>query len=153
MKLAKILSVILILSLICCSFISCDSSKNGEDDIDDLDERDFYDITVSFQVKDANGVNRIDAVDFNYKGHKEPTILNILENYLSVVVDWTCKIDKTDTITQIGGMKANKNNAEYWGFVNGQINLSKFEVMDELSEGKMSNTNHLLCKKRQLSPF
>ena len=140
MKFAKILSVVMVLALLCCTFIACDDSGDGEDIDIDLPEREFYNITVSFQIKDATGKTQIEAIDYNYKGHAEPTILNILETYLSVVQDWTCKIDKTNSITQIGGMKANKNDGEYWGFVNGAINLSKEDIKDDLSEGKMSET-------------
>ena len=57
-----------------------------------------------------------------------------------MVADYVCKVDKTNSITQIGGMKANKNNGEYWGFVDGGINLSKDDILDDLSDGKMSET-------------
>lgn len=140
MKFIKILSVILVVTLICCAFIACEKEGDGDDIDIDLPERDFYNITVSFQIKDATGKTQIEAIDYNYKGHSEPTMLNILNTYLSVVEDWTCKIDKTNSITQIGGMKANKNNGEYWGFVNGSMNLSKDDIMDDLSDGKMSET-------------
>lgn len=140
MKFVKILSVILVLAMLCCAIIACDSEGEGDDVDIDLPERNFYDIKVSFQIKDATGKTQIEAIDYNYKGHAEPTMLNILQTYLSVVEDWTCKIDKTNSITQIGGMKANKNNGEYWGFVNGSINLSKDQIEDDLSDGKMSET-------------
>ena len=140
MKFVKILSVILVLAMLCCAFIACDSEGKGDDVDIDLPERNFYDIKVSFQIKDATGKTQIEAIDYNYKGHAEPTMLNILQTYLSVVEDWTCKIDKTNSITQIGGMKANKNNGEYWGFVNGSMNLSKDDIIDDLSDGKMSET-------------
>ena len=139
MKLAKIVSAVLILAMLCCALMAC-SGASSEDEAVDLPERKLYDITVSFQIKDSTGKTVIDAVDYNYKGHSEPTILNILSTYLSVVEDWVCKIDKNNTITQIGGMKANKKNGDYWGFVKGGINMNKDEIMRNLTDGKMSDT-------------
>ena len=50
MKFAKIIALILALSTLCCMFIAC---EEGEDVEIDLPERDFYDLTVSFQIKDS----------------------------------------------------------------------------------------------------
>lgn len=137
MKFAKIIALILALSTLCCMFIAC---EEGEDVEIDLPERDFYDLTVSFQIKDSTGKTIIDAQDYNYKSHAEPTMLNVIDTYLSVVANWTCKIDKNNTLTQVGGVKANKNNADYWGYVNGAIDLSKEQILDDLDDGmKMSD--------------
>ncbi len=116
MKILKLLSFVLVLSMITCVFFSCDGAGAGDADVV-IPERDIYTVTVSFQIKDATGKTQIEAIDYTYKGHAEPTILNILDTYLSVEADWVCKIDKTNSISQIGGMKANKNNGDYWGFV------------------------------------
>ncbi len=153
MKLMKIFSLILALCLLTCTFISCDDGGDGDIDYN-LPERDFYSINVTFQIKDSTGRTVIDVPSYNYKSHAEPTILNVLDTYLAVVEDWTCKIDKTNTITQIGGMKANKNNGDYWGFVtnavtdskNGEvtlkdmsaINLTIEQINKYKSDGKMS---------------
>ena len=136
MKFIKLISAVLVLATLCCVFVACGEAS---DVVEDLPERKIYSITVSFQIKDGAGKTVIDAKDYNYKSHSEPTMLNIINTYLSVEEDWVCKIDKkTNTITQIGGMKANKKDGQYWGFVNGQINLNKEQVMKELSDGKMS---------------
>ncbi len=155
MKLIKFFSFVLALMMLGCTLMACDGGSSGGDEDYDLPEREFYSINVSFQIKDATGKTVIDAVDYNYKSHAEPTILNVLDTYLSVVEDWTCKIDKTNTITQIGGMKANKNNGEYWGFVTNTttdasgnvslkdmsaINLSMDQINKYKSDGKMSGT-------------
>ena len=116
MKILRLLSLVLVLSMITCVLFSCDSGSSGDVDIA-IPERDIYTVTVSFQIKDSTGKTQVEAIDYTYKGHAEPTILNILDTYLSVEADWVCKIDKTNTITQIGGMKANKNNGDYWGYV------------------------------------
>ncbi len=154
MKLIKTLSIVLAFLMLSCTFVSCDSGNGGADY--ELPERPFYDITVSFQIKDSTGKTVIDAPDYNYKSHAEPTILNVLDLYLDVVMEWTCKIDKTYTITQIGGMKANKNNGDYWGFVTNAVvnessgevtlkemsavNLSMEQINKNKSDGKMSAT-------------
>ncbi len=155
MKKSKILSLILILAMLSCTFIACDSGSS--DSGIDIPERDLYTVKVAFQIKDSTGKTVIDVPEYTYKGHAEPTILNVLDTYLSVVEDWTCKIDKTNTITQIGGMKANKNNGDYWGFVTNTsvvenedgtrdvvlkdmsaINLSMEEIQKRKSDGSMN---------------
>ena len=149
MKAIRFISILLILATVCCPLVACD--QGDATDID-LPERDFYEVTVSFQIKDKTGRTVIEAIDYKYKSHAEPTVLNVVDTYLAVVQDWVCKIDKTNTLTQIGGMKANKNNGEYWGFVtnvetdsegnlalNGKtaINLSLEQINRNLSDGKM----------------
>ncbi len=153
MKLIKTLSIVLAMLMLCCSFVACDQGGDGSDV--ELPERPFYDMNVSFQIKDATGKTVIDVPSYNYKSHAEPTILNVVDTYLAVVMEWTCKIDKTNTITQIGGMKANKNNGDYWGFVTNAvtdadgnvslkdmsaINLSLEQINKNKSDGKMSST-------------
>lgn len=155
MRIVKILSLALVICLLSCTFIACDEGGNNGSDYQ-LPEREFYDIHVSFQIKDSTGKTVIEAQNYNYKSHAEPTILNVVDTYLSVVEDWTCKIDKTNTITQIGGMKANKNNGDYWGFVTNAVtnsstgdvtlsdmsalNLSVEQINKYKSDGKMSAT-------------
>lgn len=148
MRKIRFISVLLALMMLCCSFISCDQGQTEEVT---LAEREFYDITVSFQIKDVTGQTKINAKDYNYKSHAKPTIINIVDTYLSVVENWTCKVDKTNTLTQVGGMKANAKNGEFWGFVmpktdaNGNvtmsgINLSMEQIKNNLNSGKMSET-------------
>lgn len=141
MKLTKLLSIFLAASMLACMFVACDNGGAlSDDDAPDLPERDFYDITVSFQIKNAAGETEINAENYNYKSHAEPTVLNIVDHYLAIVAEYTCKIDENDTLIQVGGMKADKKKLDFWGFVVGKVNLSKAEVMSNLSEGKMSNT-------------
>lgn len=153
MKAIRIVSVILVISAFFCSFISCDQTSGADVS---LPEREFYEITVSFQIKNAAGEIRVDAKDYKYKSHAEPTVLNVVDHYLSVVQDWVCKVDKTNTLTHIGGMKVSKNDGEYWGFVTNvvenaetgeltlketsAINLSVEQIKKNLSDGKMSDT-------------
>lgn len=140
MKIVKILSMLLALLMLSSAFVACDGAGKNAGEAPDLPERELYEVTVSFQIKDATGKTVLEETDYLYKGHETPTILNVLKTYLSVVADYVCKVDKTNSITQIGGMKANKNNGEYWGFVDGGINLSKDDILDDLSDGKMSET-------------
>ena len=85
-------------------------------------------------------MTQIKAKDYNYKSHAEPTILNIIDQYLAVVADYTCKIDDFGTLIQIGGIKANKVNGDFWGFVYGHIDMPKEDVISNLSDAKMSTT-------------
>ncbi len=138
MKNVKIISAFLILAMIGCIFIACDSGDDVEVNLPQ--QENFYELTVSFQIKDSTGKTQVEAKDYVYKSHAEPTVLNIVDTYLAVVQDWTCKIDKNNTITQIGGMKINKSNGDYWGFVDGAIDLSKDQILKDLSDDSMSST-------------
>ena len=141
MKIIKLLSFILVLSMLSCMFFACDSGS-GASDLS-VPERHLYEVTVSFQIKDPTGKTQIEAIDYTYRGHAEPTILNVLDTYLSVEAGWVCKIDKTNTITQIGGMKANKNNGDYWGFVS---NVSG-QLTDELKSKRAGNEEKSVAPK------
>ena len=149
MKILKMLSVIMAMLMLCCLFVACNEEGGGGDIT--LPDRELYNVTVSFQIKSSDGKTQIEALNYNYKGHAEPTILNVINAYLTIVEEWTCKIDKTNTLMQIGGMKANKNNGEYWGFVmckrdaegnikSGALNLSLEQIKKNLNDGKMGDT-------------
>lgn len=136
MKIIRLVSLVLVLSMITCVFFACDSGDSGDVDIA-IPERDMYTVKVSFQIKDATGKTQVEAIDYTYKGHAEPTILNVVQAYLSVEADWVCKVDKDNSITQIGGMKADKKNGDYWGFVS---NVSG-QLTDELKEKRNGDEN------------
>ena len=89
-------------------------------------------MTVSFQIKNASGKTIIDAVDYNYKGHEDPTILNIISDYLVIVADYKCTIDKNNTLVQVGGLKASVSKGEYWAFMLG-TNLDVQEILADKS--------------------
>ena len=116
MKATRLVSVILVLATLCGCFIAC-----NQGDISDIElpERPFYDEVVSFQIKDSTGRTIIDAVEYNYKGHEEPTILNIVSDYLVIVADYKCTIDKNNTLVAVGGIKASVSKGEYWAFMKG----------------------------------
>ena len=114
MKFVKIISVILVAAALCCSFISCNIGS-GEEVA--LPERPFYDMTVSFQIKNAQGKTIVEAVDYNYKGHEDPTILNIITDYLYIVEEFRYTIDKNNVLQQVGSTKA--KSGQYWGFMEG----------------------------------
>ena len=118
MKFVKGFSLVLALLFVCSAFFACDSSSKENNA--NLPEREFYEVTVSFQIKDSSGKTIIDAKDYVYKGHPEPTILAVVKN-------WVCKIKVdeergTKQITQIGGMKVDAKNGEYWGIVTNVVN-------------------------------
>ncbi|MBQ8408726.1 MAG: hypothetical protein IJY39_07660 [Clostridia bacterium] len=139
MKSVKLISVILILATLCCTFIACD--QGSTDDIE-LPARPFYDITVSFQIKDSNGRTIIDAVDYNYKGHEDPTILNIISDYLVIVADYKCTIDKNNTLVQVGGLKASVSKGEYWAFMKG----TDVDVQTILADKSLQTKNFIDAK-------
>jgi hypothetical protein len=95
-------------------FISC---NQGTEEEVPLPERDFYDMTVSFQIKNSSGKTIVEAVNYNYKGHEEPTILNIISDYLYIVAEYRCTINKNNVLQQVGGVKA--RSGDYWGFMEG----------------------------------
>ena len=116
MKSVRLISVILILAALCGSLIACSGDENA---LIELPVRPFYDMTVSFQIKDANGRTLIDAENYNYKGHEDPTILNIISDYLVIEAEYKCTIDKNNTLVQVGGTKASVSKGEYWAFMMG----------------------------------
>ena len=151
-KLIRFLAAIMAFAALSCMFVACDN-KDEDEDID-LPERELFEVTVSFQIKGADGITVLEETDYTYKGHSEPTIVNVVNNYLSVVAGWVCKVDKNNTITKIGGMNAN-NKDNYFGFVtnvvadeNGNvslndmsaINLSLDQINKYKSDKKMSDT-------------
>ena len=137
MKFLRIISVLLIIASLCCSFISC---SNGDGDETPLPERPFYDITVSFQIKNSEGKTIVEAVDYNYKGHEDPTILNIITDYLYIVEEFRYTIDKNNVLQQVGGTKA--KSGEYWGFMEGVDH----DVQSILASSKLQD-RHLIDSK------
>ncbi len=136
MKAIKLISVILILATLCCAFIAC-----GEEDYSkiELPERDFYDMTVSFQIKDSTGRTIFDAVDYNYKGHEEPTILNIISDYIVIEEDATFKVDQNNMLVQIGKYKATARKGEYWAFMEG----TELDVQSILASPSLQNKHFI----------
>ena len=133
MKFVKIISVILIAAALCCSFISCNSGSGAEAE---LPERPFYDMTVSFQIKNAQGKTIVEAVDYNYKGHEDPTILNIITDYLYIVEEFRYTVDKNNVLQQVGSTKAKAD--QYWGFMEG-VDLDMQTILSgDLIDKKMS---------------
>ena len=137
MKFIRIISVILIAASFCCTLISC---NGGSGKMADLPERPFYDMTVSFQIKNSEGKTIVEAVDYNYKGHEDPTILNIITDYLYIVEEFRYTIDKNNVLQQIGGTKA--KSGEYWGFMEGVDH----DVQSILASSKLQD-RHLIDSK------
>lgn len=142
MKRIRIFALILAVLVIGCTLIACDT-ENYEDI--ELPERDFYDMTVSFQVADQTGKIIIDAVNYNYTGHEVPTIINILSDYVVIEEDAAFKIDsKNNTLVQIAGCKAEIKKGHYWAFMEGtghdlQAILADAKLQDKsFINGKMN---------------
>jgi len=132
MKTVRLVSVILMLAMLCCSIIACDS---GDKEVE-LPERPFYDMKVSFQIKNDSGKTIVDAENYNYKGHEDPTILNIVTDYLAIEADFKYTVDENNIITKIGGTKAGKN--EYWSFTMKGVGLDMQTILDNLVDKQMS---------------
>lgn len=137
MKFVRVISVILVISALCCSFISCNNGAGAEAE---LPERPFYDMTVSFQIKNSQGKTIVEAVDYNYKGHEDPTILNIITDYLYIVEEFRYSIDKNNVLQQVGNTKA--KDGQYWGFMDG----IDHDVQAILASDKLQKT-YLIDKK------
>ena len=116
MKSIRLISALLIIVALCGTLIACSGDEVTEIE---LPARPFYDMKVSFQIKDSNGRTIIDAENYNYKGHEDPTILNIISDYLVIEAEYKCTIDKNNTLVQVGGIKASVSKGEYWAFMMG----------------------------------
>lgn len=142
MKSIRLISLFLVLLVLGCSLIACDT-ENYEDI--ELPERPFYDMTVSFQIKDSTGRTIFDAVNYNYRGHEDPTILNIISDYVVIEADYKFTVDKNNTLVSIGGFKANTSKGEYWAFMKGtghdvQAILASPSLQEKnFIDGKMSD--------------
>ena len=132
MKSIRLISVILVLATLCCLFAACSS---GNENVE-LPERPFYDMKVSFQIKNAAGKTLVDAENYNYKGHEEPTILNVITDYLAIEANFKYTIDENNMITNIGSTKAGKN--EYWSFTMKGVGLDMQTILDNLVDKQMS---------------
>ena len=72
-------------------------------------------------IADKDGKVLYNVTDFEYKSIKEPTVLNVIDYYLSVHEGVKCVIED-DTLVQIGtsnALKANITKGEYWAFMEG----------------------------------
>lgn len=135
MKSIRLISLFLVLVVLGCSLIACDTD-NWEDI--ELPERPFYDMTFSFQIKNNEGINIIDAVNYNYKGHEDPTILNVITDYIEIEFGSKCTIDeKNNILVSIGNVKANAKNGDYWAFMEG----TGHDVQAILKDEKLQEKN------------
>lgn len=132
MKTIRLVSVILVLAMLCCSFIACSTT---EEEVE-LPERPFYDIKVSFQIKNASGKNIVEVENYNYKGHEDPTILNIVTDYLAIEANFKYTVDENNILTKIGSTKAGKN--ERWSFTMEGVGLDMQTILDNLVDKQMS---------------
>ncbi len=133
MKAIRLLSIILMLALLSCCFIGC-----GEDEVDaNIPETELYEAKVSFEIKDSTGRRLFEAIDYEYKWIKEPTILNIIQQYVLVERGAAFIVDG-DTVTRIGGVKVNSKK-EYCAFMKG-INIDVTEILaDKNGQNKFIN--------------
>ena len=75
-------------------------------------------------------VDLFDVVDYEYKSHKKPTILNIVCDYLAIHTDYSYKVDKNNQLAKIGKFPDNKTQkGMYWAFAKG-INNDTFKFVD-----------------------
>ncbi|MBE6684517.1 MAG: hypothetical protein E7592_02555 [Ruminococcaceae bacterium] len=132
MKTVRIVSVILILAMLCCSFIACSTTEENVE----LPERPFHNIKVSFQIKSDSGKTIVNAENYNYKGHEDPTILNIITDYLAIEANFKYTVDENNIITKIGSTKAGKN--EYWSFTMKGVDLDMQTILGNLVNKQMS---------------
>ncbi len=117
MKTIKLISVILVLAAFCSILVGC---NQVDPDKIELPDRPFYDINVSFEIKKSDGaIIGEPAVNYNYKGHEEPTIFNILSDYVVIELDYRFATDKNGTLSTIGGIKASSSKGEYWAILRG----------------------------------
>ena len=134
MKIIKILSLVLSILLLGSMFIGCEKETTAATELPKDDYYNSWDentVTVSFRiqfedsVKDDKGnpitVTKVlmEAVDYEYKSHKAPTILNIITNYMAVEEGFNYKVDN-GILKKIGKYPNNKSQkGMYWAFAAG----------------------------------
>ena len=138
MKATRILSFFMVMLIMCScfSFVSC-----SEEEVDaNIPETPVYEATVSFEIRDIDGRELYSAVNYHYKWIKEPTILNIIELYLSAEEGVICRIDaKTNKLSKIGNKGGKKG--EYWAYMNG----THANIKDIINDKKLQ-TQHYIDK-------
>lgn len=118
MKALRLIALALAIVILGSFFVACDQT---EIDVE-LPEITHHRIkNLSFKIADKDGKPLYSVTDFEYKSIKEPTVLNVVEYYLTVEEGIKCVIED-DTLVQIGSsnaLKANINKGEYWAFMLG----------------------------------
>ena len=141
MKSIRLISLFLVLVILGCSLMACDTD-NWEDI--ELPERPFYDMTFSFQIKDDTGKNIVNAENYNYKGHEDPTILNVITDYVEIEAEFKWVVDNNNILVSIGKFKADSKDGDYWAFMEGTGHDVQAILADEslqkknFIDGKMS---------------
>ena len=147
MKVTRILSFFMVMLIMCScfSFVSC-----SEEEVDaNIPETPVYEATVSFEIRDKDGKLLYSADNYNYKWIKEPTILNIVELYLSAEEGVVCRVDtKTNKLSKIGNKGGKKG--EYWAYMEGThenikdiINDKKLQAQHYIDKIAMNDYNVL----------
>ena len=153
MKSIKFISLVLAVVMLGAMFIGCDKEKETASALpQDEYFKSWHTVKVSFKIQydavtyEGEGEDRkeinytvdlFDVVDYEYKSHKEPTILNIVCDYLSIETDYSYKVDSNNKLAKIGKFPDNKTQKNmYWAFAKGIDN----EMGDFIDE-KMSDYN------------
>lgn len=130
MKAIKIIAVALLIAMLGCTFIACDTEKEPEKPA--AVEKDttpapigtpsegLTEMKVSFSIKDSSGTNIYRAVDYTYKGF-DPTILGVLKYYFDVELgEYIATYEEeglTDMLQFIGDYEAAEG--QYWAALKG----------------------------------
>ncbi|MBE6547495.1 MAG: hypothetical protein E7667_01260 [Ruminococcaceae bacterium] len=122
MKSIKIIAMILLVSIMACSFIACGSKEEEKPQTQEkVSEKEapkgdvtpeLVDITVSFEIKDSAGSNIFREDNFNYRG-LNPTVLGIIEYYTTQKDIWFSTSDDGSMITEIDDYYVKDAN-QYW---------------------------------------
>lgn len=118
MKALRLIALALAIVVLGSFFVACDQSDINVE----LPEITHHRVNkLSFKIADKDGKVLYNVTDFEYKSIKEPTVLNVIDYYLSVHEGVKCVIED-DTLVQIGtsnALKANITKGEYWAFMEG----------------------------------
>ena len=126
MKAFRILSILLIISLLFCSFVAC----SEEEDVDaNIPDTPLYEVTVSFQIKNSDGRTLFEAVDYEYKWINEPTVLNVVRHFIQVEKGGSF-IATDGIISRIGGLRIKKG--EYVAMIQG-TNINVKDILGDQS--------------------
>ncbi len=116
MKSIKIIAMILLVAMLACSLIACQSEKDTGDTGNQIDttpppEGDptegLVEVTVSFDITNGKtGNNLFREQNYTYRGF-DPTVVGIIKYYMTVTEDDYFAIDEdTDMIQSIGDFTA-----------------------------------------------
>lgn len=120
MKFLKFITLILLISMLTCTFVACQSKKDNGEDIPTSEpcptgetSEGLTEVDVTFYVRNAKtGEYLYRAENYRYKGFN-PTVFGVIHDYMTIENDNYFKVvEGTHIISTMGDLRAEEG--QYW---------------------------------------